>query len=714
VGHVTPAWGLAIKPENIPRALQQQRRWLVWAAVARATGKVDKQPRRPDNPQIKVRWKDEANWLSFDVAVAAVANSEMLSGVGFVLNDINSDVFSEPVVAIDLDKCLDDQGACNTTAENIQTDIPTYWERSPSGNGLRAFCFGQIATDISNLQEGVEVYGGHASRFVTVTGHRVGSQTRVLAADTKALEKVVANYGKSKNAKTALDTGKAAPDILTGEDTRALVARVDTLLKPELVQFVTTGQPAERHQESTGGSSAAVAALLSTLYSNGLTDSEVLSYALQNTHVYQYALRKRQDDHSRAFEFLWSECQRMGAFIAPDVSSVFDFLGPTGKDKLVAESVGRKRRFDFFTIEELINLPTPNWRVAGVWPERGLGVVWGAPGSGKTFAVLDLALAVARGIPFYGRETRQGTVVYIAAEGDLKLRAKAYLTHNNLSPVELQNKFRIVQSSMNLLGPDSDIAALVLDLHSLVEELGGIDVIIIDTLNRTMPGGNENSPEDMGSMVYSAAQLGEVFDCLAVFVHHSGKDASKGSRGHSSLHGATDCELSVKRLDLTNRVLKIEKLRDGEDGLELLNFELQTVPLDGEQNDLSSCVLKETAGPVQSLHLTPGELQVVGFLREIVWDIENDEKMSQHVPAAKKARKLLIHNDHAGTNDLKWGVPRDVFLAHVKAECDAAGTSWDTTRKRANRGLKKLHDLDFIKLFDDWIFCWDTWDMLGH
>ena len=36
---------------------------------------------------------------------------------------------------------------------------------------------------------------------------------------------------------------------------------------------------------------------------------------------------------------------------------------------------------------------------------------------GKTFVALDMALSIAKGLPFHGLPTKQGAVAYIAGEG---------------------------------------------------------------------------------------------------------------------------------------------------------------------------------------------------------------------------------------------------------------------------------------------------------
>ena len=50
-------------------------------------------------------------------------------------------------------------------------------------------------------------------------------------------------------------------------------------------------------------------------------------------------------------------------------------------------------------------------------PERSFTMMYGAPGTGKSFLAIDMALSVANGLPWHGYETKQGAVLYIAGEG---------------------------------------------------------------------------------------------------------------------------------------------------------------------------------------------------------------------------------------------------------------------------------------------------------
>ena len=53
-----------------------------------------------------------------------------------------------------------------------------------------------------------------------------------------------------------------------------------------------------------------------------------------------------------------------------------------------------------------------------------MSVFYGASGCGKTFLALDLAAHVALGWNWRERKLKQGTVIYIAAEGGLGIEER--------------------------------------------------------------------------------------------------------------------------------------------------------------------------------------------------------------------------------------------------------------------------------------------------
>jgi RecA-family ATPase len=73
--------------------------------------------------------------------------------------------------------------------------------------------------------------------------------------------------------------------------------------------------------------------------------------------------------------------------------------------------------FAVYTVAELLDLKPPSWLIADTVPEQGLIALYGAPGDGKSFIALDMALCVAAGIPWQGHDTQKAYVVYVSAEG---------------------------------------------------------------------------------------------------------------------------------------------------------------------------------------------------------------------------------------------------------------------------------------------------------
>lgn len=258
----------------------------------------------------------------------------------------------------------------------------------------------------------------------------------------------------------------------------------------------------------------------------------------------------------------------------------------------------RRSRLRPKTLEEIMDAPAPGWLVRDLVPDHGVNVMIGAPNCGKTFAAIDLGMSVARGIPWFGRRTKLRGVVYVACEGNLTHRAAAYLKRHGLDAAELADRFRIVDSAVDLLDDRGDLLDLIEQIREAEADMLPVGLVIVDTLNRAMPGGDENSGEDMGRIIASAKRIETAFRCAVLFLHHTGKDEQRGPRGHSSLNGAIDLGLKVSG-DSGLRTMSVVKLRDGLNG-QAFTFELEPVDLgprsaidpDADEGErITSCVV---------------------------------------------------------------------------------------------------------------------------
>jgi hypothetical protein len=206
-----------------------------------------------------------------------------------------------------------------------------------------------------------------------------------------------------------------------------------------------------------------------------------------------------------------------------------------------------------------------NQLIEGLLDEGGLSVNYGDSGSGKTFVTLDLGFHVGAGLDWNGKKVRRGLVVYVAAEGGKRIKRRiAALQKRYRGDVAPDPLFALVRYPIDLRSSDADLNSLLALVRTAEEKTGEKCVwLIVDTLSRAMAGGDENSPVDMGRIVASADRFRAETGAHFTYVHHTGKDAARGARGHSLLLAATDTEIETTAGSFT-----LTKQRDGELGFQ--------------------------------------------------------------------------------------------------------------------------------------------------
>lgn len=244
--------------------------------------------------------------------------------------------------------------------------------------------------------------------------------------------------------------------------------------------------------------------------------------------------------------------------------------------------------------------------VEGIYPARGVGSIQGPPGCGKSFLVDHSALSLAADkSPVPGRRHQQTACVIVGAEGRRRGRFEAWSKHHRIDLDFLP--IRVIEQALDLRNPGGDIDPFLEQLAGVERDIGKVGAVFIDTLARTFGSGNENAGEDMGAYVANLGRIGEQTGGLVLAVHHTGKDPTKGGRGHSSLLGALDVEITLSETKIGYGVAKVSKLRDGQDGAEFA-FQLEAVDL-GEHPDpvaaqegqhWGSCVIVWTDEPPPS------------------------------------------------------------------------------------------------------------------
>ena len=271
------------------------------------------------------------------------------------------------------------------------------------------------------------------------------------------------------------------------------------------------------------------------------------------------------------------------------------------------------------------------------WFERdAMSLVYGPWGCCKTFLVLDCALHVSMGKPWGGSRVTPGLTVYCAVEAGraIQNRIFAFKRHHRLEGVDLP--FEAVLSPLDLCHrvPEPNDAQRLWTLVKEIEERFAMPVIllIVDTVSRALGGGDENSSSDVGSFITSLDLLREhLAGCHILGIHHLGKDASKGARGHSSLSCAVDTAVEVQRAADGVYAASMTKQRDGPKAPpRCFRIKPVQIGIDEDLEPVTSCVIEWAdalplrANPVKT---TVANKVALAALRAVIAaDGVNDEK----------------------------------------------------------------------------------------
>ena len=241
------------------------------------------------------------------------------------------------------------------------------------------------------------------------------------------------------------------------------------------------------------------------------------------------------------------------------------------------------QKYIFLNRDDILALPKMEWRIKGVLPTRGVSAIYGPSSSGKSFLAIDLAAAICSGSDWFEKKCKPTSVVYIGLEGSagIQNRVKAWEVGRRK---RLPTNFSAVFADFDITNPT--------DIQAIIDQTPKASVLIIDTLNRATPGRDENSSSDMGLTLAGAKFLEQAIEGLVVLIHHTGKDQSKGPRGHSSLYGALDAALVVTKTS-TTKTWSQGKLKDGPDE-EKFPFRLQShvVGKDEDGANETSCTVE--------------------------------------------------------------------------------------------------------------------------
>ena len=140
----------------------------------------------------------------------------------------------------------------------------------------------------------------------------------------------------------------------------------------------------------------------------------------------------------------------------------------------------------------------------------------------------------------------------------------------------------------------ADSPAIIGDIRAQVRERAP-GCVVLDTLNRSLAG-SESNDKDMAFYIRAADAICKAFGCAVIVVHHCGVNDSR-PRGHTSLTGAADAQLAVRRDAAGNIIVTVEWMKDGAEGDVIASrLERMDIGIDQDGDVQSSCVIVPVEG----------------------------------------------------------------------------------------------------------------------
>jgi uncharacterized protein YjhX (UPF0386 family) len=479
------------------------------------------------------------------------------AGIGYVFTA------DDPYTGIDLDDCIENETIAPWALDIVST-MNSYSEISPSGTGIKIWVEGKLSTNIKTPH--IEIYS--AARYFTVTGRHVPNTPTSI---------------RYVNGELARLAETIRPPVVEAETVVALSARVtDSAYLRQWADGVIDSALARVRSAPHGtkhNTLLDMSRLLGGLIPLGLaTDADLLTLLLQTTDAH------KESPHTARTTIRDGLAMGMSKPLTPPEAPpqpMFDAdefaCCPHHKTRLPAAKNGNgykchqkddgtasgwcdfwwkgdgynvpqskapepvivageiisqapvtaaqpTARFVLYNLNGMRNLPPVTWLIDGEVPAGLTTLICGASEAGKSFLAIDYALQTARKHP-------ERAVVYIAPEGGsgYHQRVDAWLAYHGGE--EPKNIFFILQS-VTILNPQT-LGELITTIRSLNPVM-----VVIDTLARTLVGGDENSAKDIGMFFYHTDIIREQTHAAILVVHHTGKTGQY--RGSSSLIGSVD------------------------------------------------------------------------------------------------------------------------------------------------------------------------------
>lgn len=290
-------------------------------------------------------------------------------------------------------------------------------------------------------------------------------------------------------------------------------------------------------------------------------------------------------EYQKRIEYLYKVCKKNGLNVDtanknPSRLSRLCGIWRNGRKQfLIDTNIGKKSWEEWFTYIEDLNddLPDPerlidNWRhlppladelIEGVLRQGHKMLIAGASKAGKSFALIEMCIAIAEGKKWLNWKCKQGKVLYVNLELDRvsclhrfkDVYDKLNIPPNNIDKIDI----------WNLRGKSIPLDKLAPKLIRRSAKSNYL-AVIIDPIYKVITG-DENSADKMAHFTNQFDKIATELSTSVIYCHHHSKGTQVGKKSMDRASGSgvfardPDALIDLIELELDQQVLDNEILR---------------------------------------------------------------------------------------------------------------------------------------------------------
>lgn len=217
-----------------------------------------------------------------------------------------------------------------------------------------------------------------------------------------------------------------------------------------------------------------------------------------------------------------------------------------------------------WSLRDLEFMPPAKWFIRNIIEEKGMSVVFGPPGAGKTAVVCSMLWSWLAGAPYWldpefkidsSVPLEERKVVYMLLEGreSVGARFRSWLSSQDLPAEDLdrvRDSFLVLPEAVALWKPNMELEnpeTWTKPLRKLMNVLAAEkpQIVVVDTLSRATPGMPENAAEQTSVLMDILTRFAQEYGATPIMLHHSTKAEKASIRGSSAIEGAVSSAILI-------------------------------------------------------------------------------------------------------------------------------------------------------------------------